>query len=96
MKAIHQVSTAIECRVDIVKITRCSNPQAVMADALSKAEFALFEATSVKEGIVMQENMGWVPQALLDWIDSPRKDIFLGDKILLEMSRNCQIIGYNC
>ena len=96
VKAIHQVSTAIECRVDIVKITRCSNPQAVMADALSKAEFALFEATSVKEGIVMQENMGWVPQALLDWIDSPRKDIFLGDKILLEMSKSCQIIGYNC
>ena len=40
--AISCVAAGIGCTVDLEKITRCSNPQSVMADALSKADFARF------------------------------------------------------
>ena len=36
VRAIYEVSVAMECTVDIVKITRCSNKGSEMADALSK------------------------------------------------------------
>ena len=40
--AIHEVSRSLGCQVDIVKVTRFSNPGSEMADALSKAEYVKF------------------------------------------------------
>ena len=95
VRAIFQVSTALECRVNIVKITRCSNPEADMADALSKAELIRFRRVAMKENIHIQENMGTVPQALLDWVNDPKEDWFLGHNILNEISRETAVLGYN-
>jgi hypothetical protein len=39
VKATATVPTAIGCRLEVVKIRRCSTPGAVMADCLSKADF---------------------------------------------------------
>ena len=39
VKAISVVATGLGCPVDIVKVTRCSKGEAVMADQISKAEF---------------------------------------------------------
>ena len=53
VRALYQVSTALECRVELVKITRCSTYQAVMADALSKGEWIKFMEESTKTGVEM-------------------------------------------
>ena len=96
VRAIYQVSAALECRVDIVKITRCSTPGAEMADALSKADFNRFQQAANKAGIRLQESMGLVPQALLDWLMNPKEDWLLGDMILKEISASTSVMGYNC
>lgn len=42
VRAIYEVSEAMECTVGIVKITRCSNKGSEMVDALSKSDFLKF------------------------------------------------------
>ena len=93
-RAIYQVSTALECRVELVKITRCSEPKATMADALSKGEWITFKNTAQQAGLEMQEEMGTVPDALQEWINKPEEDWYLGERIIQELKRNNTVIGY--
>ena len=37
-----------------------------------------------------------VPEALLNWIDNPREDLLLGQKIMTEMAKKCLVMSYNC
>ena len=37
-----------------------------------------------------------VPGALLEWLDNPRPDGDLGERILLELRRKTLVLGYNC
>ena len=66
-----------------------------MADAASKADFRRFWQLARSEGLEMELDMAWVPQAVKRWIDNPVEDDFLGRKILLELALYMPILGYN-
>ena len=89
--AIHEVSKAIGCKVDIRKIRRCSDTGSVAADYLSKGSIYDFHkvvpaARQIPEAI---------PEPLLRWIEDPVPDRHLGRKILHFMKRYTDLIGYN-
>ena len=97
VKAIAYVATGLGCRVDLVKITRCSTPLAEMADSLSKGAFARFWSVAHSStDISLDPSPGWVPPALLKWISAPCYDEDLGHKILLQLADKTNILGYNC
>jgi len=89
-------AAAWNMHVDIEKIARCSCPQADMADALSKAEFARFRAAAERAEISMKTEPERLPAALLAWIDKPTVDFNLADSILKEVAQQELILGYNC
>lgn len=80
-KAISVVATGICCRVDVVKIRRCSTPGAIMADALSKAAFGKF----TRRWIGPLPDAGRVPMVLRRWLLDPVPSDTLGDEILAEI-----------
>ena len=90
--AIHEVAVALNCNLVVTKITRCSNVEAVIADALSKADFKRFYELMPNRKV----NPGRIPVALLEWINDPREDTKLGKKILQEMAKSTMVLGYNC
>ena len=97
VKAIAIVAAGLGCRVDIVKITRCSTPLASMADALSKGAFSRFwSLANASSSLSLPSDPGWVPVSLLRWINAPSDDEGLGDKILFELAKKTSILGYNC
>ena len=87
VKAMYTVATAIGCRLEVVKITRCSTPGAEMADSLSKGHFLKFwdEAKRHTE-FKLPADKAWVPKQLQEWILNPREDEWLGDRIVEEIS----------
>ena len=95
VRAMHVVSVALECRLDIMKITRCSDPGSQMADALSKAEFSKFEEVSRKHPFKINSGMTKVPRALIAWINNPCFDWNLGQRILEEMEETTALLGFN-
>ena len=92
VKAISTVAASIGCRFEIVKITRCSLPQASMADAVSKGDFPRFHNLAWEEGIKPDKNSAVVPAAVLRWIHDPKEDDNLGSKILEELSESLNIL----
>ena len=90
--AIHEVAVALNCNLVVTKITRCSNVEAVIADALSKADFKRFYELMPNRKL----NPARIPVALLEWINDPREDTKLGKKILQEMAKSTMVLGYNC
>ena len=96
VKAIGCVAAGLGCRVDLVKVTRCSTPLADMADALSKAAFPRFWNLVHSANLALPLEPGWVPSSLLKWIASPKYDEDLGHKILSEISGRTNVLGYTC
>lgn len=97
VKAISFVATGLGCRVDLVKITRCSTTLAVLADALSKGAFTRFwDLASSSPALDLPLSSGWVPSALLQWLANPTYDEDLGHKILLQVAEKTSVLGYNC
>ena len=96
VRAISHVAAAFDCRVDIVKVLRCSNVGASMADALSKSDFVRFQARARDAGMQMNEEPGEVARPLMDWIEDPKEDRYLGDKICKYLLTKTQVLGYNC
>jgi hypothetical protein len=94
VKAIAAVAAALGCRVNLEKVARCSSPETIMADALSKGEFRRFRSTP--GGETFDAAPGGVPKALLRWAAHPVDDDDLGGKILAELSREINVLGYNC
>jgi hypothetical protein len=92
VKAIATVAAGLGCRLNIEKISRCSVPGAVAADALSKADFGRFREVA---GDLPHDPL-WVPRAILAWIQDPKRDDDLGDKILRELRKRTIVLGYNC
>ena len=83
VRALNVVATGLGCRVDIVKITRCSTAGADMADALSKFDLARFWAVAEREpGWQIPLQPALVPRALQDWIGNPVEDEELGSRLL--------------
>ena len=94
VKTLHEVSAALECQVDIVKVTRCSDVGSQMADALSKAEFVKFLDLSRGTKETMTDCKAELPKALLDWVTQPHEDWNLARSILEEMSGYTKVLGY--
>ena len=88
--AIHQVSVALDCRVFLKKIARCSSPGAIGADAISKMDMKRFREN------VPEAEVGptMVPSALLHWVEHPRPNRFLGHRMLMEMKNKMSLLGY--
>ena len=95
VRAMFEVSASLECRVEVTKVTRCSDIGSEMADALSKAEFLRFRELTLKVGYPLNKNMGEVPKSLLDWIQHPTENLELGREILEEMSLKTKVLGYD-
>ena len=96
VKAIDMVAAALQCKVDIVKITRCVNAYATTADYISKGKFAEFKKIAKEEKLDLPVEWEPVPKALLKWIARPECDDLLGHKILLEMMEYTKILSNNC
>jgi hypothetical protein len=92
VKAIATVAAGLGCVVAIEKITRCSVPGAVAADALSKADFTRFRKVTCG----LPSDPLWVPRQILVWMLDPKKDDDLGCKILEELGGKTAVLGYNC
>ena len=89
------IAGGLGCRLDVFKITRCSNPGSDMADALSKGAFMRFWALVEKEGWTLPQQKAWVPTALLSWVDNPVPDDDLGHNILQEIAQYTPVLSYN-
>ena len=92
--AISAVAAGLGCRVEVVKITRCSTPLADMADALSKAAFERFRGLARQNNLDLPREPLVVPKALRSWVQNPTPDFELGQKILRELARTGPVLGY--
>jgi hypothetical protein len=90
------VAAALGCRLTIEKVTRCSSPGTVMADALSKAQFGLFRRVEAEVGWGLGTEPAWVPRSVLAWLQKPVQDDDLGEKVLRELAQRTAVPGYNC
>ena len=83
VKAIATVAAGLGCRVDVVKISRCSTTEADMADALSKSDLARFWAGAERAPHLALPLMpASVPLALSQWLERPVEDAALGERLL--------------
>ena len=62
--AISEVAAAINCRLEIKKVMRCSTLGAEAADAISKADFLKLRRLKPLSNMHPAE----VPQVLVDWV----------------------------
>ena len=86
VKAIATLEATFHCRVKITKITRCSEPLAVMADCLSKAAFGKFwTEANAQGGYDLPLEFEPVPRQLLRWIQDPKEDDDLGDRLVKDV-----------
>ena len=92
VKAIGTVAAGIGCRLDVTKILRCSTPEADMADALSKGAFQRFWDLNNRESLSLGLEPAWVPPQLSAWLEHPREDDALGDRILAEIGRRMHLL----
>ena len=96
VKAISVVAAGLGCQVDVVKITRCSSPGAVLADLVSKARFAEFRERCSSWGMDMGAAPASVLTVLLEWVCLPRPDDDLGHRILQHLAgQGVQVLGYS-
>ena len=93
--ALATVASGLGCWIEVVKITRCSNAGADMADALSKADFARFWGLCDGSGFDCPLEPAWVPVSLIAWLESPCPDEGLGQRILGEISQRTGVLGYS-
>ena len=81
MNAINHVSVAIGCRAFVRKVHRCSTPQAIAADALSKNDLTTFREMIPEAELLPRE----VPRTVRTWLEAPTVDLDLGRMIVLEL-----------
>ncbi len=88
-------AAAIGCRLEVVKITRCSSDGAKMADQLSKARFAQFRQTAAAADWKLDVAPARIPSVLLSWLDRPYPCDALGGEILKEIGAQVPLAGYS-
>jgi hypothetical protein len=90
VKAIGSIAATTGCRVDIKKVTRCSNDGSILADELSKGRFAAFKR-KLPDSWEISPAPAWIPPSILKWIAVPQADRNLAEKIMDDIrSRNNQ------
>jgi hypothetical protein len=95
VKALSTVAAGFGIAVSIIKVTRCSETGAVLADQLSKARFSAFRQTAQTANWPLQIAPAAVPVSLLQWIDKPVPSDGLGHTILKELSMSFPVPGYS-
>jgi len=96
VKAAASVAAALGCRLEVTKIRRCSNPGAVMADALSQGDFRRFRAAAAAAGVCPAVTPAAVPRAISRWLARPVPDDDLGERVLREMAAaGTALLGYS-
>ena len=81
VNTINHVAVSIGCRAFVRKVRRCSTPQAIAADALSKNDMVRFREMTPNAELVPRP----VPRTVLAWLEAPTVDPDLGRKIVLEL-----------
>jgi hypothetical protein len=94
-KAMATVAAGIGCRLEVLKITRCTGPGAMMADHLSKARFAVFRSAAAQAGWPLQLEPARIPSVLLQWLDKPYPCDRLGGDILREIGMETPVAMYS-
>jgi hypothetical protein len=87
-------NTLVKAIAAVEKITRCSSPGAVLADALSKASFE--PLWSAGDEWQLPLDPAPIPPPILSWLAAPCLDDDLGSKILCCLRRTQLVLGYNC
>jgi hypothetical protein len=96
VRAIACVADAIDCKVDLVKVRRCSDTGLVLVDLLSKGQFCGFKDYATEAGWPLDLLPARVPAAMLAWVANPTADDFLGQRILAELAKHMLILNVNC
>jgi hypothetical protein len=94
-KAAATVAAAIGCRLEVLKVTRCSAAGPKMADHLSKAKFREFREEAARCNWGLQTAPADIPKALLRWLDKPGPYDGLGAEILREIGGQVPLAGYS-
>jgi len=89
------MAASLNVRVEVVKITRCTGTGAVLADALSKADFEKFRNTAAENNWALNTEPAVITGELLRWLDRPSVDFDLAGKILQEIATTEDVLGYS-
>ena len=87
-KAIADIARGLSCTVRVLKTRRMSGTGEVIADALSKAEWS--RAWPLMP--LMNTAPEFIPRTLLRWIMDPKPDLYLGKRVLKEMSAYTKVL----
>jgi hypothetical protein len=96
VRAIACVADALDCRVELVKVRRCSDTGPELADLLSKGLFCKFAEHAAEAGWPLLPLPAAVPASIVRWIANPTADDQLGQKILSDLAESMPVINMNC
>ena len=88
-KATAVVAMALQCELEVVKVTRCSTQGAKAADALSRGDDKGHRSRQPQAA----RHPGKTSKALRKWLERPPPDGELGKRIVEEMGRRVSDIG---
>ena len=83
------VTKSLNCTLFLDHINRCSKPEAIIEDCISK--FNYFEMRSIMP--LSETFPRRAPAALINWVRDPKPDRDLGEKILNEMSNTTRLLS---
>ncbi len=82
VKAMATIAAALGTRLTVEKTRRCSSKPAILADALSKANFRGFWTKRSRDSNTEPYR---VPPSILAWVANPKPDDELGTKVLRDL-----------
>ena len=88
-KATGIVAMALQCELEVVKVTRCSTKGAKAADALSRGDRKGHRSHQPQAA----RNQSRTSRVLRKWLEKPTPDGELGTRIIQEMGRQGSDIG---
>jgi hypothetical protein len=94
VKAIATVAAGVGADLKVAKITRCSTTGSVIADHLSKANFAACRSVESEYGWRLSTEPTQIPVVLLKWLQRPEPTDDLGHSILKHISKTVPVLGY--
>ncbi len=82
VKAMATIAAALGTRLTVEKTRRCSSKPAILAEALSKANFRAFWTKRSQDSNTEPYR---VPPSILAWVANPKPDDELGTKVLRDL-----------
>ena len=84
------MTKAHNCWLFLDHVSRCSKPEVVVANHISKSNFRGMKSIMPRCETYPRR----VPKALRDWVNNPKPDRDLGTKILANMSEYTRLLGW--